>query len=66
MLRLDRAIPHMKGFSEYFQNITRLKPSILSGNHATNKLSELDIFVKLVFCQFLLFSQFSQFSWLMT
>ena len=33
MLTLDRAIPHMKGLSEYFQNITSLKPSILSGNH---------------------------------
>ena len=33
MLRLDRAIPHMKGLSEYFPNITSSKPSILSGNH---------------------------------
>ena len=54
MLRLDRAIPHMKGLSEYFQNITRLKRISLSFlvTMATNKLSELDSFVKLVFCQF--------------
>ena len=32
-LILDHAIPHMKGLSEYFQNITKLKLSLFTGNH---------------------------------
>ena len=31
MLRPNRAIPHMKGLSEYFQNITKM--SLFTGNH---------------------------------
>ena len=33
MLRPNRAIPHMKGLSEYFQNMTKLKLSMFIGNH---------------------------------
>ena len=33
MFRPNRAIPHMKGLSEYFQNITKLKLSLFTGNH---------------------------------
>ena len=33
MLRPNRAIPHMKGRSEYLQNITKLKLSLFTGNH---------------------------------
>ena len=33
MLRPNRAIPHMKGLSEYIQNITKSKLSLFTGNH---------------------------------
>ena len=33
MLRPNRAIRHMKGLSEYFQNITKLKLYLFTGNH---------------------------------
>ena len=33
MGRPAHVIPHLKGLNEYFQNITKLKLSILSGNH---------------------------------
>ena len=44
MLRPNRAIPHMKGLSEYFQNITKLSPCLLV-TMVTDKHSKLDIFL---------------------
>ena len=52
MLRPNRAIPYMKGLSEYFQNITKLKLSFfLLVTMVTDKLSKLDIFCETVACQ---------------
>ena len=53
MLRPNRAIPHMKGLSEYFLNITKLKLSFLLVTMVTDKLSKFDIFCKTFACQFL-------------
>ena len=33
MHRPAHVIPHLKGLTEYFQNIKKLKLSIFSGNH---------------------------------